>query len=40
MGLSHEENLLDLSPHNLVIGCGSGALFPVVFLRSWVGLIF
>ncbi len=27
MGLSHEKNLLDLTPHDLVIGCGSGSLF-------------
>ena len=39
MGLSHEENLLDLTPHDLVIGCGSGELFSDVFSRSWAGLI-
>ena len=40
MGLSHEENLLELTPHDLVIGYGSGELFSVVFSRSWTGLIF
>ena len=40
MGLSHEENLLELTPHHLVIGCGSGELFSVVLPRSWAGLIF
>ena len=34
MGLSHEENLLDLTPHDLGKGCGSGRLFAVVFPRS------
>ena len=34
MGLSHEENLLDLTSHDLGKGCGSGRLFAVVFPRS------
>ena len=40
MVLSHEENLLELTPHDLVTGCGSGELFSLVFSRSWAGFIF
>ena len=40
MDLSHEENLLELTPHDLVTGCGSGELFSLVFSRSWAGFIF
>ena len=35
MGLSREENLLDLTPHDHGMECGSGRLFAFVALRAW-----